>query len=240
MTTYTVKLRHREPVADRTTAFYFEKPAGFHFEPGQTLELTLINPPVTDGEGNTRTFSIASAPSEPDLIVATRIRPTAFKRVLSSMPLGNPVQATGPMGSFTLHKDVTKAAVLFARGIGITPFRSMILEASLGCATREIWLFYSNDRPEEAAFLEELLTLAGKTPSFHFVPTMTRADESTRAWAGETHRIGPDMLNRCLGGLHGALYYVAGTRAMVTMFHQRLIAEGVDVDDIRTEEFAGY
>jgi hypothetical protein len=56
----TLTLLRRERLAERTTAFHFETP-GFQFKAGQTLDLTLINPSETDAEGNTRTFSIASA-----------------------------------------------------------------------------------------------------------------------------------------------------------------------------------
>jgi len=100
----TLTLRRRETIAERTMAFYFEEASGFQFKAGQTLDYTLIDPPETDAEGNTRTFSIASAPQDDDIVMATRLRDTAFKRVLASMPIGTAVQAEGPMGSFTLQR----------------------------------------------------------------------------------------------------------------------------------------
>jgi hypothetical protein len=33
--------------------------AGFEFRPGESSDLTLVNPPATESEGNVRTFSIA-------------------------------------------------------------------------------------------------------------------------------------------------------------------------------------
>src|SRR5215471_20968555 len=77
--TNTTVLRKREQVAEGTMAFHFDKPAGFEFRAGQSLDWSLINPPETDAEGNTRAFSIASAPFDPDLMIATRMRDTAFK-----------------------------------------------------------------------------------------------------------------------------------------------------------------
>jgi ferredoxin-NADP reductase len=56
-------------------AFHFEKPVGFDFRRGQSADLTLLNPPETDSEGNVRTFSIASAPFEDRLVFTTRMRP---------------------------------------------------------------------------------------------------------------------------------------------------------------------
>jgi hypothetical protein len=51
------KLLRREEVAEGTMASHFEKPSGFKFNAGQFADVTLIHPPKTDAEGNTRTFS---------------------------------------------------------------------------------------------------------------------------------------------------------------------------------------
>jgi ferredoxin-NADP reductase len=72
-----VRLPGREDVADGTLAFPFEKPEGFLAEAEQFADWTLIDPPHTDVEGNTRGFSLASAPYEQDLRSATRRRETA-------------------------------------------------------------------------------------------------------------------------------------------------------------------
>jgi ferredoxin-NADP reductase len=67
-------LRSRQEVAERTFAFHFEKPSGWMFEAGQSVDLTLIDPSETDAEGNTRAYSIASSPNEETLMIATRMR----------------------------------------------------------------------------------------------------------------------------------------------------------------------
>jgi hypothetical protein len=53
--------------------------------------VTLIDPPDTDAEGTTRTFSIASPPFENELAFTTRMRDTAFKRSLKKVPLATGV-----------------------------------------------------------------------------------------------------------------------------------------------------
>src|SRR3984893_5708253 len=97
-TTYVVKLKNRFPVAERTMAFQFEKPANFVFKAGQWIDITLLNPAETDAEGNVRGFSIASAPHEDFLMVATRMRDTAFKRELVKVLLNTEVKIVGPGG----------------------------------------------------------------------------------------------------------------------------------------------
>jgi len=73
---YASRLVSRVEVADGTMAFHFERPSRFDFKPGQSADVTLISPPETDSEGNTRTFSIASSPYETQLMFATRMRDT--------------------------------------------------------------------------------------------------------------------------------------------------------------------
>jgi ferredoxin-NADP reductase len=110
----TVKLSGREQVAEGTMAFHFDKPSGFEFRAGQAMDITPLDPPETDSEGNIRTFSIASPPFEDGLMVATRMRDSAFKRVPKSMPLGTAVKIDAPSGSLTLHKNPSKPAVFLA------------------------------------------------------------------------------------------------------------------------------
>src|SRR5690242_20345151 len=105
------KLEKHELVAEGTMAFHFAKPPGFEFRAGQSIDLTLLNPPETDGEGNTRAFSLASAPFDPDLMIATRMRDTAFKRVLGKASPGLEVRIDGPSGSFVLHRKAERPAV---------------------------------------------------------------------------------------------------------------------------------
>ena len=58
--TFMAKLAERHEVAEHTMAFQFEKPNGWSFKAGQFVDITLLHPPETDAEGNTRGFSISS------------------------------------------------------------------------------------------------------------------------------------------------------------------------------------
>jgi ferredoxin-NADP reductase len=64
MAVYKVKLKCRQEIACGTMEFHFEKPEGFSYKAGQCGDFTLANPPEADAEGNTRAFTLASAPSE--------------------------------------------------------------------------------------------------------------------------------------------------------------------------------
>lgn len=221
-------------------AFHFAKPSGFEYRAGQSIDLTLLNPPETDGEGNTRAFSLASAPFDRDLMIATRMRDTAFKRVLGKASPGLEVRIDGPSGSFVLHRKAERAAVLLAGGIGITPFLSMIRQAAYEQASHQIYLFYSNRRPEDCPFLEVLAETAKQNPRFHLIATMTKMKDSHRDWTGETGFVSKEMLRKHLPAIQGPIFYLAGPPAMVAAMRSILAAAQVDEDDIRTEEFSGY
>lgn len=233
-------LLRSELVAEGTMAFHFAKPPGFEFRPGQSIDLTLLNPPETDAEGNTRAFSLASAPFDSDLMIATRMRDTAFKRVLGKASPGLELKIEGPGGSFVLHRKAEKPAVLLAGGIGITPFFSMIRQATHDKAAHQIYLLCSNRRPEDAPFLNALEEAAQQNPNFHLIATMTGMDKSHHKWSGKTGFITKEMLLEHLPAIEGPIYYLAGPPAMVAAMRGILTSADVDEDDIRTEEFSGY
>ncbi len=172
-------------------------------------------------------------------MITTRLRDTAFKRVLQAMPLGTAVKIEGPFGDLRLH-NAARPAVVLTGGIGITPFRSILLEMiRTGGLRYRVVVFYANRRPQDAAFLDELRELAAQDPNLTLVPTMSGLDPAD-AWAGEQGHIDASMLGRHLDGVTDAIYYLTGPPGMVQGLRTMLLDAGVDEDDIRTEEFTGY
>ena len=234
------KLKDRKAVAEGTMAFRFEKPSGWTFKAGQFLDMTLLEPSETDSQGNVRSFSIASAPHEETLMVATRMRDTAFKRVLRTMPLETAVKIQKPSGDLILQKDSRRAAIFLAGGIGITPFRSIVHWAAKEKLPNRIILFYSNRRPEDAPFLSELQSLEKDNPKYKLIASMTEMEKSHQSWNGETGLINQKMLERYMKDAGTPIYYIAGPPVMVKALHKMLNKVGVNENDIRAEEFAGY
>jgi ferredoxin-NADP reductase len=240
MPIYKTKLKSKDEIAAGTMAFRFEKPEGLAFKAGQFGDFTLVDPSETDAEGNVRGFSLASAPYEGDLMFATRMRDTAFKRVLRTMEVGAEIALDAPYGSFTLHNNAKKPAVFLTGGIGVTPVRSIVLQAAHDKLPQKIFLFDSNRRPEDSAFLDELTNAQQQNPNYTFVGTMTEMEKSDQEWDGETGYINKAMLEKYVGDLTLPIYYLAGPASMVTAMRKTLNEAGVDDDNLRTEEFSGY
>jgi ferredoxin-NADP reductase len=233
-----IKLVKKEKIANGTMAFYFEKPEGFEYRAGQFADYTLIDPSETDAEGDTRGFSIVTAPYEENIGAATRLRDTAFKRVLKDLPIGTEVKLDAPYGDFTLHKNEMTPAVFLIGGIGVTPVLSMVAQATHDKSAHQLTLLHANRTLADAPFTEDFEQLAAKNPNFTYMPVLS--SEETPKPSFEQGRIDEAMLRRYVIDLHAPKYYLSGPEGMVKAMRQLLIGLNIDEDNIRTEEFSGY
>jgi ferredoxin-NADP reductase len=240
MKIHDIRLERREPVAEGTMAFHFRKPEGFAFKPGQAVDLILADPDHPEQEAPRHAFSIVSAPWQDELVIATRMRDSSYKQRLKALPDGSAAQLEGPFGSLTLHRDSKRPAVFLAGGIGITPFMSMLRQAAKDLPPRDLVLLYSNRRPEDAAFLDELRQLEKANARFRLVATMTDMPKSFRPWDGRTGVIDGALISSLFTADVAPVYYLAGPPGMVEALKESLNGLGIDDDDIRSEEFYGY
>jgi ferredoxin-NADP reductase len=236
---YDSKLLGSEEIAQSTLAFHFEKPDGFSFTPGQSMNLFLPEDFPGASDDRQRAFSLVNAPHENRLTIATRMRKSAYKQPLKDAEPGAAVRIVGPTGSMSLHDDPDRAVVMIAGGIGITPFMSMLRSEAEADRPRPMLLLYSNSRPENAAYLDELRAMEQRLDGFRLVATMTGMEDSN-SWDGETRRIDADMVKENSRDLPRPHYYIAGTPDMAEDMRQMLDDMGIDDDDIHSEDFTGY
>src|SRR5271168_386781 len=240
MAEYEMTLVDRQRIARDTMAFWFDmNRAGFGFRAGQHADFVFKHPYIEGESDKSRTFSLASSPHDDrPVMIAMRMRKTAFKTALKSAALGTKFIVSRPRGSFTLHRDITRPAVFLAGGIGIAPIRSIIHQATQERLPHKLYLFYSNREADDGAFIEEFESLTAQNPNFTFIPTVT--GHRTIAWPYEKGHINREMLSRYLLGLKGPIYYIAGPSGMVTAMTGVLSASGVCDDDVKSEEFGDY
>jgi ferredoxin-NADP reductase len=240
MAEYEMTLVDRQRIARNTMAFWFDtNGTNFGFRAGQHADFVFTHPSTGGESDNSRTFSLASSPHDKrPVMIAMRMRKTAFKTALKAAALGTKFIVSRPRGSFTLHRDITRPAVFLAGGIGIAPIRSILQQATQERLPHKLYLFYSNREADDAAFIEEFESLTARNRNFTLIPTVT--GHRTLAWPYEKGHINREMLKRYLLGLNGPVYYIAGPSGMVTAMTELLNSSGVSDDDMKTEEFGDY
>lgn len=229
-TTYDVKLVRKTEIAEGTTQFTIEKPEGFEYRAGQFGDLVL--PPSSGlGENNKHGFSFVSAPYEDHLAMATRMRDSSnFKNAIREVPDGSMIQMLALWGDFTLQKSTAAPAVFIIGGIGITPVRSIIAQATHDKTDHKITLIYANRTPAQAAYIKDLEQFAAANANFTFVPVYTSTEGHVDA----------DKIKQQVPDIEAPRYYLSGPEGMVKAMRTLLIDIGADEDMIKTEEFEGY
>lgn len=231
MNRYDIALKKRHEVAQGTVAFCFEKPKNFSFQPGQYVDMTIPDKLEPQDSNNIHSFSLASAPFEQELIIATRIRPESlFKQTMQQLELKDTVTIQGPLGEFLLAKKTTQPAVFIAGGIGITPFYSILKQAAHDKRQQQLLLFYSNRTHADAPFLLELSRLA-QTGLYILIPVFTQEGDDY---------IDEALLNRHLSNALIPTCYIAGPPAFVGAMQRVLMRLGVSMNKVKLDEFTGY
>lgn len=244
---YTVRLLSRTPVAQDTLAFEIERPKGFHFEAGQFVSIQLLDfdAPEDGSDDGERMLSIASAPHDQNLLVAMRMRDSAFKRHLAHSAVGAQGLSVGlspAMGDFVLPEGDLQPVVMIAGGIGITPFFSMLRHlqhrAARGEAVPPVTLLYGNRSLALAAWRDELDAMALELPSLRVVHVI--AEEAPTDPAVRQGFIDADAIRAAVADWQSCRYFVVGPTAMVAALQDCLDDCGVPPDQVVIEFFAGY
>jgi ferredoxin-NADP reductase len=232
-------LRGRRRETGTVTTFVFDlEGQEFDYRAGQHVVMELDG--VDDPRGRRRPFTLSSSPCEPGILaVTTKMTGSPFKERLRELPDGAGVKLTGPIGSFTLEPG--RAAVMIAGGIGITPFRSMLVTAAERGDDLAAALLYSSSVPSELTFREELDALAERAPDVRVVYTITRPEQASEPWSGPSGHLSEELLRRGAGGLDDPLYYLCGPPSMVDDVRAILLERlGIRQEAIRLERFTGY
>ena len=97
---------------------------------------------------------------------------------------------------FTTTREPQRSFLQVASELHLS--EGIVLQAAHDNLPHKIFLFYSNRRPEYAAFLHELMEIQEKSPNYIFLGTMTEMEKSDRKWDGETGYINKALLEKML------------------------------------------
>ena len=158
----------------------------FSFAPGQFVSAVAHD---ENGKQQTRAYSIASAARENRFeLCVNRVENGFFSNHLADLPdlpVGGSVQLHGPHGHFVLQEPITDS-IFVATGTGIAPMRAYAQwlfpengeDRSQG---KDIWLVYGTRYETDMYYHQEFEALAARKPNFHYLATLSRAQDS---WTG--------------------------------------------------------
>lgn len=194
--------------------------AGATWRPGQYQTYELAQVPGGEAASK-RFFTIASAPSEGEIHISTRVTDSAFKQALAALQPGDTIEAHDIEGDFTWETD--EPVVLVAGGIGVTPYRSMLLErAATGKSLPAHVLYFGRD--EAFAFRDELAKVGVAHPELRIDYIV-----GERITADTILAHAPEATERTT--------YLSGPEPMVDAVGEALQARGVT---IKQDWFPGY
>lgn len=222
----TCKVLESRSLTPTTHLVRIERPDDFSFAAGQHVLMEID----TETGPDERFLSIASGPHEDHLDFAVRLSKSDFKQAFARLDQGSPIDITGPTGRF--KRDPDRPAILLSGGIGITPLRSMLLDAQ----HREMpptRLVYGNRSPDDIPFQEELDELHDTR-----IQITHTVDQPTRHWKGRIGHIDTNLIDEARTGLESPVYYLCGPPGMVLALTKSLSSMGIK--DLRVENFNGY
>lgn len=195
-----------------------------HYMAGQYLDIVLR-------DGRRRSFSMASAPSlsaQQDLIelhIAATHGGEFTGHVFGKMKEKDILRIEGPLGGFTLRKDLERPTIFLAAGTGFAPIKAMI-EAELEQGIRCPMYFYWGATTRAGLYLESVVQgWVNKADNLKYVPVLSRP-AAEDCWQGRQGYV-QDAAVADFADLRDFVVYASGAPAMIDAARQACLKQGL-------------
>ncbi|MGE8561590.1 MAG: FAD-binding oxidoreductase, partial [Acinetobacter sp.] len=206
---------------------------GMQFQAGQYINLYI------PGLDEPRAFSIASAPSNSNLIeLNIRKVPGGVGTgwLHDDLEVGQELKFSGPLGRFfTRHSD-PNAVIFIAGGSGLSSPKSMILELLENGDSRQITLFQGARNSSELYYQELFEELEQKYPQFRYFPVLSDEAESSE-WTGERGFVHEAAIRIYDNDFRNHKAYLCGPPPMIEAAIRGLMRGRLFERDIHIEKF---
>ncbi len=203
------------------------------YEAGQYLSLQ-VNP-----EGERRSYSLASWPSQPklELVVDTTPMGKGSKFILGLKP-GDEVPILFPLGRFTIEQTVgtviDRRLIFIATGSGIVPLRSMIHSLLEDKQYRgPVDLHWGMRFQDDLFWVQEFENLATSFSNFKFDISLSKADDRWHACWGHVN----DCLVKHYQTFSGGSAFICGNEVVIADVAKLLAKKGMPPSQIFHEQF---
>jgi CDP-4-dehydro-6-deoxyglucose reductase len=226
------RVERMEKLAEDVMAIWLKLPSSerLQFLPGQYIDFLLK-------DGKARSFSIANAPEEDELLeVHIRHVPGGHftEQVFNTMKAKDILRIKGPMGSFFLRES-DKPALFLAGGTGFAPVKSILHHAFHHGSERQLVLYWGA-RTLADLYLPTLPSQwQQKHGNFSFIPVLS-APRPEDSWPGRTGYVHEAALAD-IADLSGWQVYACGAPAMVEAAKRDCIARGLPEEEFFADAF---
>ncbi len=244
---YVVKPKYRmalplirqEQISPDTFSLEFSMTEKMRFKPGQYMEWALPHS-HSDSRGTRRYFSIASSPTERNILLVVKVpgAPSSYKKAMLNLKKNETIIAGKLAGDFVMPQDLHLPLVFIAGGVGIAPFRSMakyIVDRQLKC---EITLIYSNWTEKDILF-RDLFDEAARF-GLRTVYTLTDISSVPSGWVGSVGYITKDMIKKEIPDYKIRTFYISGPQPMVQSLERTVNGLNIKGSQVITDYFPGY
>ena len=203
---------------------------------GQHVDVRLT---AEDGYQAQRSYSIASAPENPALILTVeRLDDGEVSPYLvGEVRVGDKIELRGPIGGyFVWEAGEERPLLLLAGGSGIVPLMAMIRHQAAAGAAAPVRLLYSSRSIDDVIYKDELAILSAGVRRLEVSHTLTRSQPP--GWEGYSRRIDGDMLAEVAWPRKDTPEaFICGPTAFVETAAGLLVESGYDASWIKTERF---
>jgi ferredoxin-NADP reductase len=218
-----VKILAAEFVTHNVRRFTLEKPAGYHFEPGQATELS-INKPDWKNERRPFTFTSLNEWDHLEFTIKIYTDHNGVTNELGKLQPGDEVILHDVWG--TIHYK--GPGTFIAGGAGVTPFIAILRQLHKTGKLDNSQLIFSNRTEKDIILRDEFTAMLGS----RFINTLTQ--EKTTQY--HNRKIDAAYLQEVVKDFN-QYFYICGPDAMVDELEATLIKLGVSKEKVVREQF---
>lgn len=210
---------------------------GIEFQAGH-----YVNVMIPGLEDHPRAFSIASPPSENNLIelnVSLIDGGEGTTWIHENLHVGAELKFSGPYGRFFVRDSYTEPMIFLAGGSGLSSPKSMILDLFERDETRKITFIYGARNESELYYYELFRELDMEHENFHYVPVLSEEPVDSN-WAGERGFVHEAAKRLFEGKFGGNKAYMCGPPPMIdacitTLMQGRLFEKEMYMEQFYTQ-----
>ncbi len=209
-----------------------------NFQPGQFLHLALDPFDPTGGFWpESRVFSIASTPSDPELTIAYAVKGSFTEKMRGQLAIGKEIWVRLPYGHFSMVASPGEEIVLVAGGTGITPFISFLSSELQRPTGTLLKLVYGVRKPEFILFADTLLGAMSGLKGFRLFAYSETVDNHNDKLPINEGSLSTEKVWEAAEEPEQVMFYLSGPVAMIDVFKKGLTQRGVKEERIRIDEW---